>query len=85
MSDTTEVEPARVRVWLDRMDLDQADRCYARRAYRILRIAVYAPQSSPHARHGMYQGCYGMDRDEAATFVRDFFAEVAWTTYLGSK
>lgn len=67
------------------LDLDLADRCAVRRQYRILRIAIYAPQSSEYAVNGMYQGCYGMDREQAKQALWAFYSEVSYAAYLGSK
>jgi hypothetical protein len=64
-------------------DLDLEDRCAARRQYRTLRLVIYAPQSS--GRGEMYQGCYGMSREDAKRFLRQFYLQVSWYTYLGSK
>ena len=66
-------------------DLSWPDRCACRRHYRILRIAMYAPQNSPYAKHGMYQGCYGMHRVDARRFLRDFYNEISQMSYIGSK
>jgi hypothetical protein len=76
---------ARPRFRLTELDLSAADRCAARRQYRTLRIAQYAPQTSPFARDGMYQGHYGMGRDQAKAFIRGFYEEVSWREYVGSK
>lgn len=67
------------------LDLDLEDRCAARRQYRTLRIAMYAPQSYTRPDRPSYQGCYGMDRDEAKKFLSDFYKVVSWKTYMGSK
>jgi len=67
------------------LELDAADRCAARRQYRTLRIAVYAPQSYTGPDRQSYQGCYGMERDEARDFIAAFYREVSWKSYLGSK
>jgi hypothetical protein len=72
-------------VFLDNMELSVADKCAARRQYRTLRIAMYVSQSSPYSEKGMYQGCYGMDREEAKQFIYKFYCELAWHDYLGSK
>lgn len=66
-------------------DLELIDRCAARRHYRILRLAIYAPISYTGWDRPSYQGCYGMDRDEAKAYIRAFYGEVSWKTYLGSK
>jgi hypothetical protein len=66
-------------------DLDLAERCAARRQYRILRIALYAPQCSEYSRTGMFQGAYGMTRDDAKKRIMDYYLDVSWYTYLGSK
>ena len=46
-------------------DLDLAERCAARRQYRILRIAMYGDIEYTGWDRPAYQGCYGLDRDEA--------------------
>lgn len=73
------------RVMLSNLDLDLIDRCAARRHYRILRIAMYAPQSYTGPDHPCSQGHYGMSRSEAKEFIWNFYSEVSWLTYLGSK
>ena len=75
--------PLKVHLW--NLELDLADRCAARRQYRSIRIVMYAPQSSPYAANGMCQGWYGKSREEAKRFIYDFYQEVAWLEYLGSK
>ena len=67
------------------LDLDLIDRCAARRHYRILRIAMYAPQSYTGPDRPCYQGCYGMERKDAKEFIWYFYDEVSWKSYLGSK
>lgn len=77
------VEGARpLRVCLNEMDLDLVDRCAARRQYRILRIAIYAPDGAQGDR---FHGHYGLSREEAKGRIFDFYVDVAWMTYLGSK
>ena len=66
-------------------DLELIDRVAMRSQYRRLRMAMYAPQSSPYAAHGMYQGCYGMNTDEAKLFLYKFYHEISMSTYEGSK
>ncbi len=66
-------------------DLTLADRAACRRQYRTLRIAMYAPTTSPHGRLGVYQGSYGMTREEAKNFLMDFYREVSWHQYIGEK
>jgi hypothetical protein len=73
------------RVNLFESDLSVADKCAARRQYRTLRLAMYAPQSSEYAVNGMYQGCYGHDRDGAREIIRNYYTTLSWLTYLGSK
>jgi hypothetical protein len=73
------------RVRLAHLDLDERERCAIRRHYRDLRLAIYAPQSSEYAWNGMYQGCYGMDRDEAKVFLWDYWTTIADHVYLGTK
>lgn len=74
-----------MKVILTNMDLDPIDTAAARRHYRILRIAIYAPQRSIYAHDTMYQGCYGLSREEAKQFIADFYDEVSHRAYLGSK
>jgi len=66
-------------------DLSWTDRCACRRQYRTLRIAMYAPQDSPYANNGMYQGCYGLSRTEARQYLVAFYREVSHMTYLSEK
>lgn len=66
-------------------ELTKEDRAACRRQYKILRIAVYAPQTYTGPDRPCYQGCYGKDRQEAKTFLFDFYAMISWLTYLGSK
>lgn len=74
-------------VMLGIFDLDALDRNYARRCYRILRIRVpYGAPGSPELNGSRAEGCsYGMSRQEAKDFIYDFFSEVSWRAYLGSK
>lgn len=66
-------------------DLSLADRCAARRQYKTLRLAMYANIEYTGWDRPAYQGCYGMDRDAAKKFIRDYYAQVSWADYLGSK
>lgn len=66
-------------------ELDLADRCAARRQYRILRIAVYANQEYTGSDKPAYQGCYGMDREPARAFLHAFYSQLSWANYIGSK
>lgn len=71
-----------MKVRLCDLDLNALDRAYARRCYRIVRIAIYAPDGAQGDR---FHGWHGMDRDTAKRFVSEFFTEVSWHMYLGSK
>ena len=66
-------------------DLDLAERCAARRQYRILRIAMYGDIEYTGWDRPAYQGCYGLDRDEAKKRIAEFYDEVSWMSYIGSK
>lgn len=74
-----------IRMNLSELDLDVTERCAARRQYRSLRIAVYAPQSYTGPDHPSCQGFYGMSRHDARNFIGKFYRELAWLMYLGSK
>lgn len=64
-------------------ELDLADRCAMRRQYRTLRLVIYAPQSSGYT--PMLQGCYGLSREEAKVILREFYTQIDWNLYIGSK
>lgn len=70
---------------LSELELDLIDRCIIRRWYRIIRIVMYAPQSSPYAATGMCQGFYGKSRAEAKEWLMSIAHEISWLNYLGSK
>ena len=70
---------------LHETDLTLEDRCAARRHYRILRIAIYGDIAYTGWDRPALQGCYGLERDEAKKRIRDFYGDVSWNTYLGSK
>lgn len=74
-------------VMLGEFDLDAVDRNYARRCYRILRIRIPygAPGSAMLDGYRAEGQSYGMSRDEAKDFIYNFFSEVSWRAYLGSK
>lgn len=66
-------------------ELEAADRCTIRRWYKALRIAIYAPQSYTGPDRESYQGCYGMERQEAKGLLAYVAQQVDWAFYLGSK
>lgn len=43
---------------------------------------MYAPSSSGYP---LDNGYYGLSRDEAKTLILNFYREVSWLTYVGSK
>lgn len=65
--------------------LTKEDRAACRRQYKILRIAIYAPQTYTGPDRESYQGCYGLDRQEAKQALFAFYSDLSWLTYLGSK
>ena len=75
-----------MRIGRARLDeLSAADRATIRRWYRTLRIAIYAPQSSEYAKDGMFQGAYGLGREEVRDLLGKIAIEVDWHIYMGSK
>lgn len=66
-------------------ELSERDRAVLRRHYRVLRMAIYAPQGTPWAERGMCQGWYGLSREEAKAKLVSYWAEVDEAYYIGSK
>lgn len=66
-------------------ELTKEDRSACRRQYKILRIAVYAPQTYTGPTNSCYHGYYGLDREEAKQALFAFYSNLSWLTYLGSK